>query len=175
MIAIDPSGSVSTCELNGYAATAFATGSSSSPASAYEKLRAELLAQRLEQALRVRERPRVEHQEPLVADRHHVGVERARVDPRRVLLGEERLLGRELVQPRERLARLERLPRRELPGRGRSRNALRPQAKRCTGLVPGVTSRVWFAAPSSANWPPPGSGSCTAKCFGSAKIAFSTA
>ncbi len=55
-----------------------------------------------------------------------------------------------------------------------SRHALRPQANRCTALCPGVESRVWLAAPSSAKCPPPGSGAWTAKCFSSAKMARST-
>ena len=41
--------------------------------------------------------------------------------------------------------------------------ARRPQAKDVHGVAPRPWSRVWLAAPSSASWPPPGSGACTTK------------
>ncbi len=53
----------------------------------------------------------MEHEEPLVADGEHVGVEGARVDPVGVLLREEAARRVEAVQAREGLARLERLAR----------------------------------------------------------------
>src|SRR5690606_42010540 len=69
--------------------------------------------QLLEQRPVLAEGPLVQHQEAPVAHRQHVGVERAAVDARRILLGEERLGPGQPVQPRQGLARLPRLPRSE--------------------------------------------------------------
>ena len=119
----------------------------------------------------------VQHQEAAVAHRQHVGVEGARVDARPgAAAGRGTCVRIELVQPRQRLARLQRLPRREALGPRRlSARRCGPRRRGAPPARPGSTSRVWFAAPSSAKWPPPGSGACTAKRRSSAKMARSTA
>ena len=113
-------------------------------------------------------------EEPRLAHRQHVGVEGAGVDAGGVLLRKEAARrgragagGRASGWPRASAGP-------GSAGAATAPQALRPQPKRCTAPRE-VSRRVWLAAPSSAKWPPPGSGSCTAKCAASAKMARSTA